>query len=241
MFIVCYFSAYPHIIHLLGPFQYFSIVQPIYFLWFALEAATLFGDTGTYIETSEWPNHTHTLTHTRAAQKKNYTVSYTKNKQKQLKKRDNGSTSFMPRISTLYRKMFLCFALKSLVHFLQFLRFRHRKVGKLFFVTFRPYKIACFCRPTAKCLTFVYVLGSFGGGALSLSHRHTHTQRLSLRLYYTRTRCTNAACKWRSRLKYFCNNFGTPIFTSVALGILADWGSWQLGGFWGIGTARFYL
>jgi len=82
---------------------------------FARQAATLLGDTGTYIETSEWPNHTHTRTLAGSAKEKLYCVSYTKNKQKQLKKRDNGSTSFMPRISTFYRRLSLCPALESTI------------------------------------------------------------------------------------------------------------------------------
>jgi len=114
----------------------------------------------------------------------------------------------------------------------EFHRFRHRKVGKLFFVTFRPYKIACFL-PTEVCLSIRVCVGQlWRRRSLALAHTRTNALSLSpsLRRYYTRTRCTNAACKWRSRLNFI---FATPSARrfsprwhceSSPLGAAGNWG-----------------
>lgn len=118
----------------------------------------------------------------------------------------------------------------------------YKKWAILFFTTFRPYKIACFSRPTAKCLTQRVCVGQlWRRRSLALSLTHTVGSLSGEGFYYTRTRSQQTRLVNGVLASIFLQQFCTRIFTSVALYLLAGGGIWRLRGLWGFGTARFYL
>jgi len=126
----------------------------------------------------------------------------------------------------------------------EFHRFRHRKVGKLFFVTFRPYKIACFL-PTEVCLSIRVCVGQlWRRRSLALAHTRTNALSLSLPLCGSTTRALAVQTRLVNGVLASILFLQLLLHAAFHLGGTANprrWGQLAIGGLWGIGTARFYL